>query len=177
MNKLTDVRTCLRLALHTAKRKENPDREMKCWKRGLWDKARGNTPFSFPLPPYCPCPIQFLEFPPRPNPFPPTNNSCNPSCERFLLYKVSQILHKTHTNMNISLFLKVSISYRANFVWDINVIRGKDCLCIFAFMQIGHEIRNLAGRYVLRKTQIHNSGLQPCPNIQSRDILCGNILF
>ena len=73
--------------------------------------------------------------------------------------------------------LNVSISYRANFVRDFNVFRGKDCLCIFAFMQIGHEIRNLAGRYVLRKTHIHNSSLQPCPNIQSRDILCGNILF
>ena len=167
---------------------------MKCWKRGLWDKVRGNTPFSFPLPPYCPCPTQFLEFPPRPNPFPPTNNSqlrqFLQSVLQFLLYKVSQILHIAtyprwfvcHANENSQKhehfsFLKLSISYRANFVWDINVIRGKDCLCIFAFMQIGHEIRNLAGRYVLRKTHIHNSSLQPCPNIQSRDILCGNILF
>ena len=109
---------------------------------------------------------------------------------RFLLHEVSQILHIAtyprwfvcHANENSQKhehfsFLKLSISYGANFVWDINVIRGKDCLCIFAFMQIGQEIRNLAGRYVLWKTQIHNSGLQPCPNIQSRDILCGNILF
>ena len=49
------------------------------------------------------------------------------------------------------------VGWRANCVQNINVIRGKDRLCIFAFMQVGHEIRSPAGRYVLQKTFIHNS--------------------